>query len=258
MHTLFDTHCHLDVDAFAADRSAVLQRCHELGVNEMVVPAIQRAGWDGLLRLCAGAEGLYPALGLHPVYLEQHEEGDIKHLADYASRAPVVAIGEIGLDYFVKGLDRERQQALFEAQLRVARDLELPVLLHIRKAHDEVLAMLRRLKLPAGGIAHAFNGSEQQARQFIELGFMLGIGGVITYERASKIRKLAKSLPLENLVLETDAPDMVPAQHRGKRNSPEYLCEVLEMLAELREQEAEQIAHVTTVNARRLFKLSVD
>ncbi|MEK7322686.1 MAG: TatD family hydrolase [Pseudomonadota bacterium] len=251
---LIDTHCHLDVTDFDADRAEVLAQCRVRGVNRIVVPAVDAAGWDKLLALCAGEAGLYPALGLHPVYLERHRPPHVTALAERVARQRPVAVGEIGLDYFVTDLDRARQQSLFEAQLRVAADARLPVLLHVRKAHDEVLATLRRIPVK-GGICHAFNGSLQQARHYIKLGFKLGFGGMLTYERSLKLRRLAAELPLDALVLETDAPDLVVASHRGERNSPAYLPECLAALAELRGEDPAYLAAATTRNALAVLDL---
>jgi TatD DNase family protein len=166
----------------------------------------------------------------------------------------LVAVGEIGLDYFVADLDRDRQRGFFSAQLAIARDADLPVLLHVRKAHDQVLAALK-LGDVRGGIAHAFNGSLPQARQYIDLGFKLGFGGMLTYERSRKLRALAHALPLSAIVLETDAPDMTVARHRGGRNSPEYLPDCLTALAEVRAEDPREVAAQTTRNAREVLRL---
>lgn len=251
---LFDTHCHLDVAEFDADRDAVLARTRADGVSRMVVPAIDAAGWTDLVALCRREQGLYPALGMHPIYIDQHRDEHVDELRGWLERERPVAIGEIGLDFYIKEIDRERQQAIFEAQLEIAQDYQLPVLLHVRKAHDQVLHTLKRFRLP-GGIAHAFNGSMPQAEQYLSMGFRFGFGGMLTYERSNKIRKLAQDLPLESLVLETDAPDMTPARHHGERNSPEYLPEVLLSLAEIRGMEADKMAAITTSNACKLFGL---
>jgi TatD DNase family protein len=251
---LVDTHCHLDVEAFDADRSDVLMRSRAHGVRRLVIPAVDAGHWQPLLELCRNEAGLYPALGLHPVYLNQHRPDDIAALESAVERRRPVAIGEIGLDYFVDGLDRGRQQHLFEAQLEVARDARLPVLLHVRKAHDQVLAALRRIPVP-GGIAHAFNGSLQQAQQYLDRGFKFGFGGTLTYERSRKIRNLARQLPLDAIVLETDAPDMAVAAHRGERNSPEYLPVCLQALAEVREEDIDILAAATTRNASAVLGL---
>ncbi len=247
---LFDSHCHLDLPAFDADRAEVLGRARAAGVVEMVVPGVSAAGWPGLLELCRAEPGLHPALGLHPLF--SHEEADLERLRETVKRERPAAIGEIGLDFHEGDTDRDRQQALFEAQLALAVEYELPVILHVRKAHDQVLAALRRHPLP-GGIAHAFNGSMQQAQAYIDLGFRLGFGGMLTYERSTRLRRLAAELPLEAIVLESDAPDMSPAAHRGGRNSPEYLPEVLTALAAIRPEPIEELAARTTLNSRSLL-----
>ena len=252
---LIDTHCHIDVAEFDADRDQVLARARAAGVCAQVVPAVDQAGWDGLLALCRRERDLLPALGLHPVYLERHRPEHLDELQRRLAEERPLAVGEIGLDYFVAGLDRAAQQALFEAQLRLAAAAGLPVLLHVRKAHDPVLATLRRLRFPCGGIAHAFSGSRQQADQYLDLGFRLGFGGSVTYDRALRIRALARELPLTAIVLETDAPDIVTAAHRGERNSPEYLPEVLAVLAELRDEDAATIAARTSANARAVLRM---
>lgn len=249
---LFDTHCHIDVSEFDADRDAVLARTRAAGVSRLVVPAIDAAGWSELLALCHREEGLYPALGMHPIYSDWHRDEHIEALRHLIEQERPVAIGEIGLDFYIDNADRERQQTIFEAQLELAEIFELPVLLHVRKAHEQVLQALKRHKL-VGGIAHAFNGSLPQAEQYLKLGFKFGFGGMLTYERSNKIRKLARELPLESIVLETDAPDMAPEQHHGERNSPEYLPQVAYSLAEVRGMAVEEVAAATTANACALF-----
>jgi len=253
---LFDSHCHLDVEAFDADRPAVLARARRAGVEHILVPGIAAAGWDRLRALCHEERGLYPALGLHPIFLDQHGDEDLSRLERALADTPPRAVGEIGLDFQIRELDWPRQQRLFEAQLVMAREAGLPVVLHIRKAHDPVLAALRRIRVP-GGFAHAFNGSLQQAQQFIELGFKLGFGGTLTWAGAHRIHKLAAALPLPALVLETDAPDMAVASHRGERNSPEYLPEVLAALAALRPEPIDELARATTANAAAVLGLDI-
>ncbi len=251
---LIDTHCHLDVAEFDPDRLAVLQRTRAAGVSALVIPGIHREGWAGLLALCADHADLYPALGLHPLTLDQHQWSDLLILEEWLAVTQPLAIGEIGLDYFQKdGPDPDGQRAYFEAQLSIARAAGLPVLLHVRRAHDEVLAILARLRV-TGGIAHAFNGSLEQARRYGDLGFCLGFGGMITFERSTRLRRLAKNLPLNALVLETDAPDLTVASHQGERNSPEYLPEILASLAAIRHEDPQTLAMATTANAWRVFK----
>ncbi|MEJ2576655.1 MAG: TatD family hydrolase [Gammaproteobacteria bacterium] len=225
---LIDTHCHLDVAEFDADRAQVIAAARAAGVGEVVVPGIFRDEWDAVEALCATDSGLHPALGLHPVYLDRHHERDVAELGRRVERRRPVAVGEIGLDHFVEGLDRARQLALLEGQLQVARD---------------------------GGICHAFNGSRQQAEQYLARDFKLGFGGMVTYERSSKLRALARDLPLEAIVLETDAPDMTVASHRFERNSPEYLPEVVAAIAGVRGVDAEVVARATTANARAVLGL---
>ncbi len=252
---IIDSHCHIDVADFDADRDAVLADCRALGVRRIVVPGVVAPGWDNLLQVCRQQQGLYPALGLHPVYLDEHGADDLKLLAQrLACESDVVAVGEIGLDFFIADLDRQAQIALFEAQLAIAANVDLPVILHVRKAHEQVLSILKRFR-PKGGIVHAFNGSLEQAQQYIDLGFKLGFGGMITYERASKLRGLAKQLPLECMVLETDAPDMSGLPCRGQRNSPQYLPQYLAVLAELRGESVKQVAAVTTQNVMTVLAL---
>ena len=251
---LIDTHCHLDDASFDPDRPMVLQRCRQSGVRRIVVPGVDATGWDNLLGLCDSHPGLYPALGMHPMYLSRHRAEHVAQLAECIDQARPVAVGEIGLDFYIDNPEQSQQEQLLRDQLAVARDAGLPVLLHCRKAHDRILKSLREIPVP-GGIAHAFNGSLQQAEQYIELGFKLGFGGMLTFERSSKLRKLARELPIEAIVLETDAPDMTVASHRGERNSPEYLPECLAALAEVRQADPAELARQTTANAEAVLRL---
>lgn len=250
-----DTHCHLDVTDFDIDRDDVLGRCHAAGISEIIIPAIESKTWPNLLELCRSNKGLYPALGLHPVFIEQHQSDDVNKLEQLVEQVSPIAIGEIGLDFYIKELDQQKQLELFEAQLNVAKAHNLPVVLHVRKAHDQVLQLLKKIKVK-GGFCHAFNGSLQQAEKYIELGFKLGFGGTLTYENSTKIHQLAKILPLDSIVLETDAPDMVVESHRGERNSPEYIVEALTALAKLRNDSVEFIAAQTTKNANDVMNFS--
>ncbi|KPK12420.1 MAG: DNAase [Acidithiobacillales bacterium SG8_45] len=253
---LVDTHCHLDDSSFDADRDAVLAHCHNQGIDRIVIPAVTRDGWDALLHLCEQHPELTPALGLHPVYIEQHQQADLDRLAQYLENPAVVAVGEIGLDFLIDNPDKEKQEQFFGAQLDLAEQAGLPVILHVRKAHDRVLTFLRKKQLK-GGIAHAFNGSLEQARHYINLGFKLGFGGMLTYERSTKLRRLAKELPLDAIVLETDSPDLTVSQHRGERNSPEYLPFCLQALAEVRAMDPAEVAKQTTENALSVLNLGL-
>jgi TatD DNase family protein len=251
---LVDTHCHLDVDAFDADRKAVIARARAAGVQRQVVPAISAAGWPKLRRVCSQAAGLLPAYGLHPMFLAEHRERHLDELREWALRERPVAIGECGLDHFVEGLDPDAQLHYFEVQLRLARELDLPVIVHARRAVDAVLAAVRRIG-GLRGVVHSFSGSEQQAARLAEQGFLLGLGGPVTYERANRLRRLAATLPLEWLLLETDAPDQPDALHRGQRNEPARLATVLETVSRLRDITPDELAAATTANAERLFRL---
>jgi len=251
---IIDTHCHIDFEAFNADRAQVLQEVRDVGLIGIVVPGTHQQGWENLLSICAAHDALYPAIGLHPMFLEHHQESDIEKLEQTIEQTRPVAIGEIGLDARDSALDMDKQQYYFEQQLVISQKNELPVILHILKTHYQTLSLLKKYPV-TGGTVHAFNGSLQQAEQYIELGFKLGFGGMLTYERSSKLRKLASELPLESIVLETDAPDMTVFQHQYERNSPVYLPYCLQALAEVRNETPEVVAEQTTLNAKSVFNI---
>lgn len=253
---LIDSHCHLDFEAFDNDRGRVIGNAAAAGIDAIVVPGVKRATWERLVGVCAGGDNLYYALGLHPLFLASHDAGDLDELWERTAALSPVAVGEIGLDFYDRDVDRQAQLDLLERQLEIARARSLPAILHVRKAHDEVLGLLREHRLQ-GGIAHAFNGSRQQAGKYIEMGFKLGFGGMLTFQRSRKLRELARSLPLDALVLETDAPDMTVSQHRGGRNSPEYLPYVLDALAALRGESREDIAEATTRNVAEVLGIGL-
>jgi TatD DNase family protein len=256
---LIDTHCHLDLVECFPEFDQALASARAAGVGKIVLPGVTRARWGRLMQLCGRVPGLYGAPGLHPLYLAHHHPDHLEELRELVnSHGPgrPVALGEIGLDYYVTSIDRNDQQQLFEQQLQLAAAAHLPVLLHVRKAHDQVLATLRRTHFSQGGIVHAFNGSFQQACHFIKLGFAIGICGTITYDRARRIRKVAAQLPQESLVLETDAPDIPPADHRGESNHPAYLPEILAALSAVRQEPKEITASYTSANASRILGLS--
>lgn len=254
MANLVDTHCHLDVAEFDADRDAVVRRARHAGVTRQVVPAIARRGFAKLREICTATPGLFPAYGLHPMFVAAHEAADLDALATWIERERPVAVGECGLDFFVEGLDADAQRRYFDRQLGLARDAGLPVIVHARRAVDEVTAAIRRSGVRAG-VVHSFSGSRQQAEALWALGFSLGIGGPVTHERATRLRAIVTDMPVECLLLETDAPDQPPAGHRGERNEPALLVEVLDTVARLRAAEPSAIAAATTANAERLFGL---
>ena len=254
---LVDSHSHFDVAEFDADRVATLERAEAAGVVAQVVPAIHAEGWPRLRAVCAAHPGLHAAYGLHPVYLSSHRESHLVRLREWlAGDAPRVAVGEIGLDFFLDTLDRDAQQFYFEAQLELAREFELPVIVHARRAFDAVIATLRRHP-GVRGVVHSFSGSREQAEQLFALGFMLGIGGPVTYERAQRLRRTVAWMPLDHLLLETDAPDQPDSGWRGQRNEPARLTTVLDAIAALRTEGRDEIAARTTANAERLFGIRV-
>ncbi len=253
---LTDSHCHLDASEFDHDREAVIQRACAAGVTAQIIPAVAASGWPKLRALCSQHEGLHPAYGLHPMFLAEHRDEHINELRALLATERAVAVGECGLDFHVEGLDADRQQFFFEEQLKIARAFDLPVIVHARKAVDAVIATLRRIG-GLRGVVHSFSGSEQQAEQLWKLGFCLGIGGPVTYERAQRLRRIVATMPIEFLLLETDAPDQPDAFHRGQRNEPAKLTVVLDCIAELRGMSPDALASATCSNVERLFALRV-
>ena len=250
-----DSHCHLDTPEFDADRDAVIARAVDKGVVAQIIPAISAATFPALANLCRNRSDLFAAYGLHPMYLTEHRDADLAAVREFATRESVVAIGECGLDFFVEGLDPDHQRDMFNAQLLIARELDLPLILHARRAVDEVILRLRRVG-GLRGVVHSFSGSEEQARQLFSLGFMIGIGGPVTYERARRLRGLVATMPIEHLLLESDAPDQPNASKRGARNEPANIVEVAQVIAGLRNIDVAEVAAATTRNARRLFGLN--
>lgn len=264
-----DSHCHLDAAEFAPDRDTVVARARAAGVDTMVLPAVDVASFEAV-RALAHRHGLAYALGIHPLYVPRAADADLDRLRDALRRwrddPRLVAVGEVGLDHFVPppagDPRRERETRFYVEQLRIARDAALPVILHVRRSADALLAGLRRIGV-RGGIAHAFNGSAQQARGFVELGFALGFGGAMTFERALRLRELAATLPDDALVLETDAPDIAPqwlyrtAAERATgavaRNEPAELPRIGAALAALRDCSVAHTAAVTAANVRRVL-----
>ena len=248
--SLVDTHCHLDAADFDADRDGMVDAARAAGVREIVVPSVERANFAAVASVCRDYAGCVPAYGIHPLAVERARPEDLDALRDRLCGEPAVAVGEIGLDRHVgaEGRDDDRQQFYFVEQLNLARQFGLPVLLHVRKAIDPILGQLRRARV-SGGIAHAFNGSRQQAEEFIKLGFKLGFGGAMTFGGSKRIRELATTLPLDSIVLETDAPDIPPAWKAGARNTPADLLPIAEMLAKLRGLPLAELAAITRANA---------
>lgn len=251
-----DSHVHLDAAEFDGDRDAVLARARAAGVDGFVAPAVDAAGWRGLAAIAAANPDVYPAFGLHPMYLAEHRPEHLAALERTIADARPIAVGECGLDHFVEGLDRDLQREYFVRQLEIARAARLPVIVHARRAVDAVIACLRRAR-GVGGVIHSFPGSLEQARQLHDLGFLVGFGGPVTYERARRLRAVVAAVPLGQLLIETDAPDQPPTTRRGQRNEPARLIEVAEAIAALRGIAVAELFAATDGNARRLFGLSV-
>ena len=247
---LYDAHCHLDFPVFDADRNQVLQRAKLAGVNTIILAGISAATWPRLLQQVADCSTktkqpqLYACLGLHPLFIAEHQPADLIELKRQLVTAPkVIALGEIGIDLHSPELQAQeaKQWQFFDAQLKMAKELDLPVIIHVRKAMDKVIQRLRRFQLPQGGLLHAFSGSQQQAEQLVELGFKLGLGGGLTYPRANKLRQIAQNLPLTAFLLETDSPDMPLNGFQGQRNEPARVALVAKTLAELRKTSLEAL-----------------
>jgi TatD DNase family protein len=254
MLTLIDSHNHFDDAGFDRDRDAVYQRTRAAGVEAQVVNAVCVRLWPKLKTVAAGYPGLYPCYGLHPVWLAEHRPEHLDRLAAWLAQERPVAIGECGLDFYLPDLNPDSQAEYFVGQLRLARRYDLPVVIHARHAVDQVIKQVRRF---AGvrGMVHSFSGSEDQAGRLLDLGILLSFGGPLTYLRAHRLRTLMRYLPLDGLLLETDAPDQPVSSHRGERHEPADLLDVLACVAELRDADPATIAAATTENARRLFKL---
>lgn len=253
--SLFDTHVHLDADAFDVDRERVLDAARAAGVVEMLIPATTASSWPDIAALCAPGSGRYAAYGLHPWYLERHAPGDLDALAAWLANHAATAIGECGLDFFGPGHpDRERQLRLLRGHFALAHRYDLPLVLHARRAFEPVILELQRFGKPLRGVVHSFSGSLEQASRLRGLGFCIGIGGPVTYARAQRLRRVVVAVPIDALLLETDAPDQSGAEHRGQRNEPAYLTEVLQCVAELRGISSAAVAAATRDNAHRLFR----
>lgn len=250
-----DTHCHLDDPSLFDRLPQVMENARRAGVERFVVPGVAPDGWEKIAALASGAMGtVHPAFGLHPMHAIIYGEEVLAGLARHAGKA--VAIGEIGLDYMLGEIPRERQLRAFQGQLRLAVEMGLPVLIHCRRAFQDLLRVLREEHAErVGGIMHAFSGSPETARECIGLGFAISVAGPVTYRNAVKPLELAREIPLAHLVLETDAPDMPPEPFRGTVNEPAYLLETAKKVAEIKGISLDKLAAVTTRNAEKLLRL---
>lgn len=252
---LIDSHCHLDVAEFAADLPETLERAGAAGVSDFIVPAIAASGWPALAALCHLHPALNPAYGLHPMFLAEHADTHLAALPGWLARPECVAVGECGLDFFVPDLDVNRQESIFIEHIRLAAVFNKPLIIHARNATERVIQLLKQHG-PAKGVVHSYSGSLEQARQLVAMGFLLGIGGPLTYPRSARLRTIVQEIPMEYLLLETDAPDQPMHGEQGRRNEPQKLIRVAEAVAEARVISVAEVAKQTTRNAERLFGLA--
>lgn len=252
---LIDSHCHLDFPCFDEERHTIIKNCADLCIDTIVTPGTEASSWPKIMALSLQFKALKPALGLHPYFLKSYQEKDLETLLAYLTkyRQKIVALGEIGLDNFID-VEPALQRHVFESQLAIACDFNLPIIVHHRQSHNDIIKIIKRVKFTGGGIIHAFSGSLQEAFTYQDLGFKLGIGGLITYPRAQKTRHVVSQVPLELLVLETDAPDMPLFGRQGKRNTPENIPLILAELATLRTESKEEIAVQCRLNVLSILK----
>jgi TatD DNase family protein len=252
MFELIDSHCHLDFEAFDGDREKVVERARKKGIGDIIIPGVKRRGWKQIRTLCNSSTQLHACYGLHPYLAGEHTDDDIVQLKQWLQDNPCVAVGECGLDYRKDQADRHIQMKFFRAQLDIAQAVGKPVAIHSVHATGDVINTIRNYP-GLRGMIHSYSGSYEQARQLLDLGFYISLGGAITYKRASKLRTTAARMPLTSILIETDAPDQPDAAHHGERNEPAYLVNVLKCLGELRDEPVEEIAAQTTRNAQALF-----
>ncbi len=252
---LIDTHCHLDFPDFHADREQIIHSCLNLGIKKLIIPGVCQRDWPNVIKVYNSYSEIYPALGIHPCFTNNHDDSSIFALENILKNQPqVIAIGEAGLDFFIKDYNETRQRFFFESQIELANHLKLPLILHVRKAHDQVTSTIKNNNFTEGGIIHCYSGSSQQAKRYLDFGFKLGIGGVITYPRSTRLHKIVRDLPLESFVLETDAPDIPPLGKEKERNSPEYLVEIFQAFANLRNESTTQVEDQLFTNTIELFQ----
>ncbi len=252
---LIDSHSHFDDRSFDPDREDAWQRARDAGVVAQIIPAVTASDWPRVKETCFKHIGLYPAYGLHPMFCHEHTDSDLQILKEWIKRELPVAIGECGLDFYIKDPDKQRQLQLFHAQLAIAEKSGLPVIIHARKAVEETINCLQQHP-GLRGVLHSYSGSLQQAKRLMRMGFLMSFGGPITYPNATRLRQLVAELPLEYIMLESDAPDQPDSQHRGQRNEPSYLPLILQEMSELRNEPADHIAAQTRENAQRLFGIA--
>ncbi|RLP55641.1 MAG: TatD family deoxyribonuclease [Ketobacter sp.] len=257
MLQLIDSHCHLDFPEFDQNRAQLIQQCRDRGMLAWVVPGVSHQSWPKLRSLARDQSFIKPAFGLHPYFMQQHELSHLDVLPEYLD-CGAIAVGEIGLDAFDGSTDTEQQMAIFKAQLAIAKNQRLPVIVHSRKTQDLIFKAVRELHFQYGGIMHAFSGSLQQAQRLVDSGFLIGFGGAASYDRAIKLHRLLRSLPRESIALETDSPDISPSFARDQMNTPVNLFKITEILAARLDLAPQELARQTSLNVIRLLELNVE
>lgn len=254
---LIDSHCHLDDDRFDLDRNQIVARAKDCNVRRIIIPATTANRWRKLKQVSQLYEGTYPTYGLHPMFMASHRAQHISELDAWLDQESPIAVGECGLDFFIGREDEKQQIKLFSDQLQLAKNHRLPVIIHARKAMDNIISLLRKFA-PLTGVVHSFAGSQQQADQLLDLGFKLGIGATVGFERAKKLRSIVASVPDSGLLIESDAPDQPGANHRGELNEPAFIVEQLSTIALLRDVSEKELAQVLLRNANDLFGFKDD
>jgi len=249
---LIDSHCHLDNDRFDPDRDQIVARAKACNIDRIVIPATTAQRWQKVKQVSGRYEGVYPTYGLHPMFMASHQAQHISVLDAWLDREKPIAVGECGLDFFIGREDEARQIKIFSDQLQLAKNYQLPVIIHVRKAMDQTISLLRKFA-PLTGVIHSFAGSQQQAEQLIGLGFKLGIGATVGFERAKKLRSIVATVPETGLLIESDAPDQPGANHRGERNEPAFIIEQLATIALLRDVSENELAQTLLRNTNNLF-----
>lgn len=257
MRELIDSHCHIDFSDFDADRNTLLNAIKAAGITAMVVPAVAVKYFSRLRKLSQSFPQIIPAYGMHPLFISDHQTEHLNELDRWLSAESPCAVGEIGLDNYPGASAFDRQQEMFVQQLALAKQHKLPVILHVRKAHDKILQLLKAQSFSGGGIVHAFNGSSEHAKHYLNLGFKLGFGGTLTYTGSRKIRSHFSRLPLDALVLETDSPDMATANNRGQRNNPLYITDILAVACQLRQESERELREAFYTNTMSCLNLEV-
>jgi len=252
---IIDSHCHIDFEAFDNDRTQVIQRANQAGVKKIIVPGVINDTWDKIISCCNEFPGLYPCYGLHPYFIDKHQPQHLINLKNYLDRHNPVAVGECGLDFFLKNLDIDKQMFYFEQQLDIALELELPVVIHARKSTEAVIKAIKK-RSGLRGMIHSYSGSYEQALQLIKLGFYLSFGGPVTYDKSTRLRKMLQKLPLDSILVETDAPDQPTANAKDGRNEPLFILNVIESIASLHNTSSDEVSNITSKNAGELFNLN--